>query len=67
MGEYSSGSISVQDLSMTGIVLVDEQAGVRLRGFALAFDRLAKASTVVFNAKSYFRGFLLVVVLVIVA
>ena len=67
MGEYSSGSISVQDLSMTGLVLVDEQARVRLRGFALAFDRLAKASTFVFNAKSYFRGFLLVVVLVLVA
>ena len=35
-----------------GIVLVDELAEVRLRGFALAFDRLAKASTFVFNAKS---------------
>ena len=67
MGEYSSGSISVQDLSLIGIVLVDELAGVRLCGFASAFDRLAKASTFVFNAKSYFRGFLLVVVLVLVA
>ena len=28
-----------------GTVLVDELAGVRLCGFALAFDRLAKAST----------------------
>ena len=35
-----------------GTVLVDEQATVRLRGFALAFDRLAKASTFVFNANS---------------
>ena len=52
MGEYSSGSISVQDLSLIGTVLVDEQAGVRLRVFVLAFDRLEKASTFVFNAKS---------------
>ena len=35
-----------------GTVLVDGQAEVRLRGFALAFDRLAKASTFVFNANS---------------
>ena len=35
-----------------GTVLVDEQAEVRLRGFALAFDRIAKASTIVFNANS---------------
>ena len=34
---------------MIGTVLVDEQAEVRLRGFASAFDRLAKASTFVFN------------------
>ena len=33
-------------------VFVDELAEVRLRGFALAFDRLAKASSFVFNAKS---------------
>ena len=33
-------------------LLVDEQARVRLRGFALAFDRLAKASTFDFNAQS---------------
>ena len=33
-------------------VLVDEQAEVRLRGVAFAFDRLAKASTFVFNANS---------------
>ena len=45
-----SGSISVQILSQIGAVLVDEQAEVRLRGFALAFDRFAKASTFVFNA-----------------
>ena len=31
---------------------MDEQAEVRLRGFALDFDRLAKASTFVFNANS---------------
>ena len=48
-----SGSLSVQDLSLIGTVLVDELAGVRLRGFALAFDRLAKASTFVFNANSF--------------
>ena len=35
-----------------GKVLVDELAGVRLCGFVLAFDRLAKASTFVFKAKS---------------
>ena len=35
-----------------GIVFEDELAGVRLCGFALAFDRLAKASTFVCNAKS---------------
>ena len=35
-----------------GTFLVDELAGVRLRGFALAFDRLVKASTFVFNANS---------------
>ena len=35
-----------------GTVFVDEVAEIRLRGFALAFDRLAKASTFVFNAKS---------------
>ena len=31
-----------------GTVLVDEQAGVRLRGFALALDRLANENTSVF-------------------
>ena len=36
----------------TVVIVVDEQAEVRLRGFALAFDRLAKASTFVLNAKS---------------
>ena len=44
--------MSIQDPSQTDTVLVDEQAEVRLRGFALAFDRLAKASTFVFNANS---------------
>ena len=46
------GSISVQVLSPMGIVLVDELAERRLCGFTLAFDRLAKASTFVFNAQS---------------
>ena len=46
------GSISVQNLSQMGAVLVDEQAEVDLCGFAIAFDRLAKASTFVFNANS---------------
>ena len=42
-----------------GTVVVDEQAEVRLRGLALAFDRLAKASTFVFNAnlRTVFQGF----------
>ena len=35
-----------------GEVLVDEQAEADLRGFASAFDRLANASTFVFNANS---------------
>ena len=51
MGEWSSGSISVQKFHPMGTVLVDEQAEVGLLGFALAFDRLAKANTSVFNAK----------------
>ena len=38
--------------SQISTVLVDEQPEVRLRGFALAFDRLAKTSTFVFNANS---------------
>ena len=53
-----------------GTVLVDEQAEIRLRGLDLAFDRLEKASTFVFNANSsnelHFRGFLLVVVVLFV-
>ena len=44
--------MSVHILSRIGTVLVDEQAEVCLRGFALAFDRLAKASAFVFNANS---------------
>ena len=35
--------ISVQVLSPTNFVLVDELAESRLSGFALAFDRLAKS------------------------
>ena len=50
--DWGPGSIQVHILSQIGTVLVDEQAEVRLRGFALAFDRLAKASTFFFNAKS---------------
>ena len=48
--EYSCGSISVQVLSPIVIVLVDELAEVRLCGFALAFDRPAKARAFDFNA-----------------
>ena len=45
--------MSAKNLPQIGsTVLVDEQAEVRLRGFASAFDRLAKASTFVFNANS---------------
>ena len=50
--EQVPGSTSVQDLSQISRVLVDEQAEVRLRGFALAFHWLAKACTFVFNANS---------------
>ena len=39
-------------LSPIGTVLEDEQAEVRLLGFVVAFDRLANASTFVFNAFS---------------
>ena len=46
------GSTSVHLLSPRGKVLVDEQAQVGLRGFAFAFDRLAKVNTSVFNAGS---------------
>ena len=45
-------NISPNSFTKKGTVLVDEQAEVCLRGFALAFDRLVKASTFVFNAKS---------------
>ena len=44
--------MSVQVLSPIGMVLVDELAESRLFGFALAFDRLAKARAFDFNAKS---------------
>ena len=52
-----------------GTVFVDDVAEVRLRGFALAFDRLAKASTFVFNEKYFrlrLRDLLLVVVVLFV-
>ena len=42
--------MSVQVLSPIGIVFVDELAEIRLCGFALAFDRLAKARAFDFNA-----------------
>ena len=47
---------------------MDELAGVRLRGFALAFDRLAEASTFVFQRKIFelhLRSFLLIVVVLL--
>ena len=44
--------LSVQVLSPIGIVPVDGPASSRLRGFALAFDRLAKALAFNFNAYS---------------
>ena len=43
-------SRSIHILSRIGTVLVDEQADVGLLGIALAFDRLAKANTSIFNA-----------------
>ena len=46
------GSISVHLLSHISTVLAEEQAEVGLRGVALAFGRLAKASTFIFNANS---------------
>ena len=46
------GSISVHFLSPMGMVYVDELARVLRCGFASGFDRLAEASTYVFNAKS---------------
>ena len=61
--------MSVQDLSLIGTVLVDEQAGVRLRSFALAFDRLAKSKYIRFQRRIFelhLRGFLLVVVVLFV-
>ena len=45
--EYFPGSTSVQVLSPIGKVLVDELA--ESRGFALAFDRLAKSHAFNFN------------------
>ena len=49
--EYFCGSTSVQVLSPTGKILVDELAESRLCGFALAFDRLAKS--LAFNLNAY--------------
>ena len=50
--DWALGSISVYNLTRIGTVLVNEQAEVGLLGFALAFDRLAKANTFVFNASA---------------
>ena len=52
MEEKPCGTRSVQVVSPTGTIFVDEGADIRLCGFALAFDRLAKASTFDFNAQS---------------
>ena len=41
--EYCPGSTSVQFLSPIGIVLVEEPAGSRLCGFALAFESARKS------------------------
>ena len=50
--DWAPGSMSIHILSRISTVLVDEQVVENLLGFALAFDRLAKASTFVFNAQS---------------
>ena len=50
--EYSPGSTSVQVLFPVGTVLGEDPAGSRLRGFALAFDRLAKSLAFNLNANS---------------
>ena len=45
--------LNISPKSFTGsTVLADEQAEVRILGFALAFDRLEKASTFIFKANS---------------
>ena len=67
--DFVSGSISVQVLSPIGTVLADEQAGVRLRGFALAFGRLAKSKYIRFQCKFFrlrLRGLLLIGVVLFV-
>ena len=50
--EEVSGSISVQKLSQISKVLANDRTEIRLRGFALASDRLAKANTSVYNANA---------------
>ena len=47
---WAPGSISIHVLSRIGTVLEDEQVMEGLLGFALAFYRLANATTSVFNA-----------------
>ena len=52
-----------------GFVLVDELVGVRLCGFALAFDRPCKSTCIRFQRKIvelHLRGFLLVIVVLLV-
>ena len=50
--DWAPGSISVHVLSRISTVLVDEQTEKCLLGFALAFDRLVRASKFVFIANS---------------
>ena len=50
--DWAPGSLSIHILSRIRKVLLDEQEEVGLLGFALAFDRLAKANTSVFNANT---------------
>ena len=45
-------NISPYSFTNRSSFFVDEQAEVGLRGFALPFDRLAKANTSVFNASA---------------
>ena len=62
--------LNISPLSFSnGKVLVEELPGLRLYGFALDFDRLAKASTFVFQRKIFelhLGGFLLVLVVLLV-
>ena len=63
MTKKSTQSFLTLDKRLAGTVFVDELARVRLCGFALALDRLAKANTFAFNAnlRTAYQTFLLVV------